>query len=129
MSILLLLCQKKLNPCQRKYTVTELECYAAVCSVKQYRIEGLPFTIITDHSALKWLMSQKDLDGHLARWSLKLQAYNFEIIHRKGSLNTVPDTLSRIHMEELSSDILIEVDLNDKAFKDPSYLDLLTYYG
>lgn len=67
---------KKLNPCQKNYTVTELECYAVVCSVKQYRsiIEGLPFTIITDHSALRWLMGQKDLDGKLARWSLKLQA-------------------------------------------------------
>lgn len=118
---------KKLNSCQRKYTVTELECYAAVCSVKQYRsiIEGLPFTIITDHSALKWLMSQKDLDGRLARWSLKLQGYNFDIIHRKGSLNTVPDTLSRIHMEEISCDVLTDLNLEDKAFKEPFYLDLL----
>jgi len=40
----------------------------------------MPLTIITDHASLKWLMSLKDLDGWLARWSLKLQIYNFVIL-------------------------------------------------
>lgn len=95
---------KKLNAAQRNYSVTELECYAAVLSVKKFRpyIEGMKFTIITDHASLKWLMGQKDLGGRLARWSLKLQAFDFSIEHRKGSAHVVPDTLSRVYMEELS---------------------------
>lgn len=47
---------QKLNSAQRNYSVTELECLAAVISVKKFRpyVEGLPFTIITDHASLKW---------------------------------------------------------------------------
>lgn len=81
----------KLNKAQRNYSVTELECYAAVLSVKEFRpyIERLPFTIITDHASLKWLMSLSELTVRLARWSLKLQAFQFNIEHWKGSQNIV----------------------------------------
>ena len=118
---------KKLNKSQRNYTVTELECFAAVICLKRFRpyIEGLPFRVITDHASLKWLMSLKDLDGRLARWSLKLQAFVFKIEHRKGSLNVVPDTLSRADMEELSlDDIPKEIDLNSPEFESKEYVDL-----
>lgn len=89
---------KKLNSAQWKYSVMELECYAAVLSVKHFRayVELMPFTIITDHASLKWLMGQKDLSGRLGRWSLKLQSNNLKIKHRKGTANVVPDALSRM---------------------------------
>ncbi|KAH8285932.1 hypothetical protein KR054_007426, partial [Drosophila jambulina] len=85
---------QKLNQCQRNYSVTEKECFAAVEAIKRFRpyIELMPFTVITDHASLKWLMSLKDLSGRLARWSLQLQAYDFCI----GSENVVADTLSRM---------------------------------
>lgn len=88
-------------------------------------IEGLPFRIITDHSSLRWLMSQKDLCGRLARWSLQLQRYNFSIEHRKGSLNIVPDTLSRFDVDELGVGTFDgEVDLNAHNFDDDDYVTL-----
>lgn len=114
----------KLNKAQRNYSVTELECYAAVLSVKKFRayVEGLPFTIITDHASLRWLMSQKELSGRLARWSLKLQSFNFDIQHRKGSENVVPDALSRAHMEEICKlGREIEVNLDSPAFSSKEY--------
>lgn len=117
----------KLNKAQKNYSVTEQECYAAILSVKKFRpyVEGLPFTIITDHSSLKWLMSQKELSGRLARWSLKLQAYNFTIEHRKGSQNVVPDTLSRIEMEEIKlQDRVLDIDLKSEFFSSDEYEDL-----
>ena len=87
----------------RNYSVTELECLAAVLGIKKFRayVEGMPFKVETDHASLKWLMSQKDLSGRLARWSLKLQAFDFSIEHRKGSANVVPDVLSRMHADEI----------------------------
>lgn len=116
---------RKLNSAERNYSVTELECLAAVLSVKAFRcyVEGMPFTIITDHSSLKWLMSQKDLSGRLARWSLKLQAFDFCIEHRKGSANVVPDTLSRAHIDEIPN-IGIPIDLTSDEFNSATYSKL-----
>jgi len=82
---------QKLNLFQRNYSVTEKECYADVLAIKRFRpyIEMMTITLITDHPSLKWLMLLKDLSARLARWSLKLQAFDFEITHRKGSDNVV----------------------------------------
>ena len=59
---------------------------------------GRRFQVITDHRPLKWLMSVKDPTSRLARWNLKLQAYDFEIIHNPGKQQTHVDALSRIVM-------------------------------
>lgn len=100
---------------------------AAIVCVNRFRpyIEGLPFKIITDHSSLRWLMSQKDLSGRLARWSLKLQRYDFSIEHRKGALNIVPDTLSRMDVDEISlKDLPVDVDLSSHDFNNTEYEEL-----
>ncbi|KAI5737969.1 hypothetical protein M8J77_001280 [Diaphorina citri] len=79
------------------YTVTEKECLAAVFGIKKFRpyLEGYRFTLVTDHSSLKWLFSLNNPTPRLARWALELQSYNFDIIHRKGTAHQVPDALSR----------------------------------
>jgi len=95
---------KKLNKAQANYCVTELECLAVVLALKKFRpyIEGQEFTIVTDHASLQWLMRQQDLSGKLSRWALKIQGYKFNIVHRRGKENIVPDTLSRKEYEENS---------------------------
>lgn len=126
---------KKLNSAQRNYSVSELECLAAFLSIKKFRcyVEGHPFTVITDHSSLKWLMNQKDLTGRLARWSLKLQMYDFDIEYKSGAQNIVPDSLSRVYSEEVALvvDEIVEdlsppfIDYESPAFKEPEYLEIL----
>ena len=70
-------------------------------------------------------MSHKDLSGRMARWSLQLQGYDFEMIHRKGSLNIVPDTLSRFDVDEiLGFDKLFEIDVNAPDFQNDEYEQL-----
>jgi hypothetical protein len=88
---------KMLKNSELYWTVTEKECFACVWAIKRFRIYllGNKFTVITDHSALSWLMNIKDPNGRLARWSIYLQAYEFEIIHRKGLIHSNADTLSR----------------------------------
>lgn len=114
---------KQLNTAQKNYTVTEFECLAAVVCVDKFRcyVEGMEFTIITDHASFKWLMNQKDLSGRLARWSLKLQAYDLKIEHRKGSANVVADTLSRMQNEELHGTVGKPIDLEDSEFQSSEY--------
>ena len=41
-------------------------------------------------------MAYEYVSGHLDCWSLRLQAFDFTIEHRKGSENIVADTLSRM---------------------------------
>lgn len=125
---------QKLNKAQRNYSVTEQECLAAVLAVKKFRpyIEGHQFRIITDHASLKWLMSQTDLSGRLARWSLKLQAFCFNIEHRKGSENVVPDALSRVNedvLEEVTFERTPEIDINSEHFDSTDYKGLRDKIG
>lgn len=117
---------KKLNAAQRNYSVTELECLAAILCIKKFRcyVEGMHFTVITDHASLKWLMEKKDLAGRLARWSLELQAFDFKIEHRKGSANIVPDTLSRMYVDELDAFVGQPLDLQDEEFRSEAYMKL-----
>ncbi|XP_055838190.1 uncharacterized protein K02A2.6-like [Episyrphus balteatus] len=125
----------KLSPAQRNYSITELECLAAVLGVEKFRsyVEGQEFTVVTDHASLRWLMSQKDLTGRLARWSLRLQRFKFDIAHRKGTQNVVPDALSRVYsVDEIASldnkssasDVL-QIDLTDPTFQSDEYKDLI----
>ena len=87
---------------ERNYSVIERECLAVVSGIRKFReyIEGFFFKVITDHSSLKWLRSLRNPTGRLARWSLELLEYDFEIIHRKGALHHVPDALSKITEDE-----------------------------
>ncbi|EDW04651.1 GH11988 [Drosophila grimshawi] len=111
----------KLRGAQLNYSVPEKECMAAVRAVEKFRayVELMPFTIITDHASLQWLMSFKALDGRLARWSLTLQAYDFHIEPRKGGDNVVADMLSRPFDAEEADCFQFET----TAFEEQTYLD------
>lgn len=118
----------KLNRAQRNYSISELECLAVVMTIKKFRsyIEGQDFKVITDHASLKWLTNQRDLTGRLARWSLKLQGFNFRIEHRRGKDNIVPDVLSRAHEGEFCVEVvemerLPSIDLDSDAFRSEDY--------
>jgi len=89
----------KLTPTQANWGITHLECYAvvnAVCDHWKDFLLGHEFTVVTDHVALRWLMTCPKLQGKLARWSLRLQEFQpFTIQYRKGALHKAADALSR----------------------------------
>lgn len=89
---------RTLTDAERKYSTTELECLAVVWAIKKFRpyLEGYRFTVITDHTSLRWLHNLRNPTGRLARWGLELLEYDYELVHRKGALHHVPDALSRI---------------------------------
>ncbi|GMF19541.1 unnamed protein product [Phytophthora fragariaefolia] len=80
-----------------KYGISELECLAVVWAVRLFRphLYGRKFTIVTDHAALKWLMTTKEPAGRLHRWAQTLQEYDFDILYRLSRENQVADALSR----------------------------------
>ncbi|KAI4899348.1 hypothetical protein NFI96_008696 [Prochilodus magdalenae] len=97
---------------EKPYSTTEKECLGVIWALEHFRpyIEGLPVTVYTDHSSLKWLMSRPNPTGRLARWCLRLQDFDIRIIHKPGAQNQVPDALSRnpVQSDQGPTDLLPE---------------------
>lgn len=109
---------QKLSSAQTKYTAMELECLAVLLAIEKFRpyVEGVKFTVVTDNASLLWLKNLKDPSGRLARWALRLQQYDYTLIHRKGKYNVVADALSRA----------VEViDLEEDQFSGDEWYDVL----
>lgn len=96
---------RSLSRTEMNYTTTERECLAVIWAIEKLRhfLEGSHFTVITDHSSLLWLHNIKDPTGRLARWALRLQPYDYTIVHRKGREHVVPDFLSRSVPEKVGA--------------------------
>lgn len=50
--------------------------------------------VVTDQASPTWLMTVKNLNNPLIRWSLLLQKFNITLKHRSGTKSTNADTLS-----------------------------------
>jgi hypothetical protein len=82
----------------RNLQATVGECMAAVQGIKYFRcyLLGKNFTLLTDHSALRWLFNHKGDNTQLLQWSLVLQEYYpFDIDWRPGKQHGNADCLSR----------------------------------
>ena len=97
---------RTLSSIERKYSATERECLAILYGCTYFRpyLEGVRFIAVTDHKALKWLHSAKDLNTRLARWAMQLATYDIDIQHRPGVENGPPDALSRYPVDASTDD-------------------------
>ena len=82
---------------ERNYGATQLEQLAVVWAIDHYRhyLHGRPFQVITDHQALKSLMKMKDPKGIYARWIMRLQPYDIDMVYKPGRKHGNADALSR----------------------------------
>ena len=94
-----------LKGAELNYSPTHKEGLAVVWSVATFRpyIHGVPSVVVTDHSALTWIMEHKEPTARMARWVMRIQEYDLEFVHRKGSENKIADALSR--MERLMTQV------------------------
>lgn len=87
----------KFSTTQQNYSATERELLSVIAGLEKFRpwIDGTRITVVTDHQSIKWLHNLKEPAGKLARWAVRLQAFDVEFIHRPGKLMDLPDALSR----------------------------------
>ena len=77
---------RSMNEAERRWGITDKEGLALVEGVRHYKVylSGKPFTVYTDHSALKSLQLPKKHSGRKQRWYEFLQAFEYTIIHKPG---------------------------------------------
>jgi RNase H-like domain found in reverse transcriptase len=78
---------RKQNEAEARYTVTGNECLAVLFGLQKFRqhLYGEIFGVVTDHSALVWLMSLRDPKHRLAGWILEFQSLDFNVKHVEAS--------------------------------------------
>lgn len=88
---------RTLTKAEKNYGVGEKEALAVVWSLTYLRsyVWGQHIKIFSDHQPLCYLQNIKNVSGRMARWSCKLQQFDYEIIHKAGKCNQDADCLSR----------------------------------
>ena len=72
---------KTLNEAELNYATTEKEFLSIVFAFEKFRpyLIGNKVIVFTDHSAIKYLMTKKDVKPSLIRWVLLVQEFDVEI--------------------------------------------------
>lgn len=96
---------KSLSPSEINWGITEKEAYSLVWCIEKLHMYlfAKPFRVIVDHQPLKFLFAPRSkLSPRIARWQLRLQCYDFDVIYKKGSEN-IADFVSRMNQSDNSS--------------------------
>ncbi len=108
------------NQVVAKYNSYEGECLVVVRDVATFQCYwfGSPFTLVTDHKPLKWLMEFDLLTGKLARWAFIFQEYNFDVKHLAKIVNKDVNGLNRNSIaNELDTTKLKHIGMDKQIWK------------
>ena len=88
---------KTMSPAETCYPIQDRELLAVVRGVEFWRPEltATPFTVLTDHEALKYFTTKRQLSTRQANWAQILSDFNYRVRYRPGKENLVADALSR----------------------------------
>ena len=87
---------RRMSIAQRNYSTTECETLGMLYNVHKFRhyLLGKKFTFHMDHSALLYLVYKASLTGKLARSTVLLHEFEFDIVYRLGAEHMVTDYMS-----------------------------------
>lgn len=94
------ICSKKLNGSQQRWSAYKKELFGIVYALRKFHtyVWGRTDLVVhTDHKPLTFMFSSTQLSPSLQQWLDTILDYSFEIQHRDGILNVLPDQLSRMY--------------------------------
>jgi hypothetical protein len=98
---------RTLRSYERNYTILELELGAVVWSVLKLQryLDGVPFTVVTNHQPILQVVSSNSrtiTSPRVERWRMLLQPYmgQMTFIHKAGKTHLNVDALSRLERDE-----------------------------
>lgn len=95
---------RSLSETEKSYPIIEKEALGIVWGIEKFRMYllGINFELETDHRPLEALFTATSRPtARIERWLLRVQAFKFRVVYRKGSAN-LADCLSRLgsHVED-----------------------------
>jgi len=117
---------RKLSPAETRYSITDKELVSATWATGRFHsyLWGTKFTLVTDHAALQYVRNfNNKLTPRLVRMALKLEEYDYEIVHRPGKTNVVADGLSRLPARDATEE---DEDIMELPSLITSYADIHT---
>ena len=96
---------RSLQERERRYSATQKELLGIVFALTKfhYYIWGRFFTLYTDHRALTFIHTQKELNSMLTGWHETILSYDFKVEYRPGVMNVLPDHLSRLFPQSIQA--------------------------
>ncbi|GBG58843.1 hypothetical protein CBR_g242 [Chara braunii] len=84
---------------RRNDSAPQGECYAVVWGIQHFHpyLYGQKFLLVTDHEPLLALKKLTKYTGMIGRWAVRLQEYEFDIVHRRTERHGNADGLTRLH--------------------------------
>ena len=104
---------RSLSDVERRYSQTEREALAIVWAVERLHVYlyGSHFTLLTDCKPVQLILDnpQSKPPARIERWNLRLQGYDFDVVHMRGTSNP-SDFLSRhpLSVQDDSHGVLAE---------------------
>jgi len=88
---------KATSDVEKTYHSFELETLAIVKAIERFHVylQGISFKVVTDCNSLALAMKKVNINPRIARWTLALQNYRFELVHRSSDKMKHVDCLSR----------------------------------
>jgi transposase InsO family protein len=117
---------KTMLPAECNYPIHDKEMLAIIRAFEQWRteLEGLdkPLLVYSDHKALEYFMTTKNLSARQARWAEFLSRYHFKIMYRSGKQNEKADILTR-REDDVRQQNLVKQEIRRQALLPESNVD------
>ncbi|GBG75875.1 hypothetical protein CBR_g21118 [Chara braunii] len=84
---------------RRNDSAPQGECYAVIWGIQHFHpyLYGQKCRLVTEHEPLLALKKLTNYMGMIGRWAVRLQEYDFDIVHRKTERHGNADGLTRLH--------------------------------